>query len=84
MRPKKTADRIEDDARAKPTKRKRRPSIKSVTTQAAKAGLTVTGIEYKPDGTVTYHTGKPALDVGNNANDNDDDGSSWTLNTGKL
>ena len=44
--------------------------------QAAKASLTVTGVEYKPDGAVTYHTGKPTIDVGNNVNDNDDDGPS--------
>ena len=56
--------------------RKRRPSVKNVAKQAAKAGLTVTSIEYKLDGTVTYHTGKPTLDTAISVNDNEDDGPS--------
>jgi hypothetical protein len=57
-------------------RRKRRPSIDSVAKQAAKAGLAVTGIEYHPDGTVTYLTGKPGPDIGSKANDNQDDDKS--------
>jgi hypothetical protein len=67
------SDDIIEDAPAK--RRKRRPSISSVAREAAKAGLVVTGIEYKPDGSVTYHTGKPTPGVVN-VNDNQDDGSS--------
>ena len=63
---------IED---ARPKRRKRKPSLATVAKQAAKAGLTVTGIEYRADGSVTYLTGKPTPGIVS-LNDNDDDGIS--------
>lgn len=51
--------------------RNRRPSIKALAKQAEQAGLAVTSVEYRVDGTVVVHTGQPAgLDVAKSGNDN--------------
>src|SRR5262245_36458176 len=63
-------------AKAIKQSRKRKLTLARAQKEAANAGLTVTGVEYKPDGTITYHTGKQAPDIGVSVNDNDDDGPS--------
>ena len=47
-------------------KRRRKPTLARMQREAVKAGLTVTRVEYKPDGTVTFHTSTPQAIEGHN------------------
>ena len=60
----------------KPPRRKRKPTLASVSRQARTAGIEVAAYEVRPDGTIKVITGKPTV-----VSDNDDttpiDRSEW-------
>ena len=63
---------VQDTEPTERVKRKRRPTLSGIARQAKRAGIEVARFDFRPDGTISFATGKPDHVTTPDHNDSDE------------